>query len=65
VISSPVAVGDTVYVGSQDGNVYAIDAKTGKEEWRFTTGGEVNSPPAVAGGTVYAGSGNEKVYALH
>ncbi len=58
-----VAVG-TVYVGSQDGKVYALDAATGRLRWTYTTGNLVLSSPAVAGGTVYVGSDDGKVYAL-
>ncbi len=27
-----------VYVGSQDGYLYAVDTKTGQEKWKFKTG---------------------------
>lgn len=30
----PLAVGDTVYCGSSDGGLYAIDAATGQKRWR-------------------------------
>jgi outer membrane protein assembly factor BamB len=56
--------GGTVYVGSQDGQVYALDATTGSLRWSYPTGGPVYSGPAVAGGTVYVGSDDHKVYAL-
>src|SRR5260221_8885291 len=36
--SQPTVAGDTVYVGSWNGNVYAIDVKTGKKRWEFSTG---------------------------
>ena len=35
--SSPAVVGDTVYVGSYDGHLYAIDATDGSEQWQFPT----------------------------
>jgi outer membrane protein assembly factor BamB len=44
-----------VYVGSDDGNVYALSASTGAELWSFTTPGPVSSSPAVADGVVYVG----------
>ena len=30
--------GNTVYVGSYDDNLYAIDAANGTKRWSFTTG---------------------------
>ena len=42
-----------VYVGSEDGRLYALDARTGQEKWSFKTGSPVHSSPAVAGGVVY------------
>ena len=64
VESSPAVVGGIVYVGSDDGKVYALDAATGHLRWTYTTGGGVASSPAVVGGTVYVGSEDHKVYAL-
>jgi len=40
--ASPVVVDDTVYVGSQDGRFYALDAKTGTLKWEYP------KPPAPA-----------------
>ena len=57
VVSSPAVVDGVVYVGSWDGQVYAIDAATGDERWRFQTSGYVSSSPAVVDGVVYIGSG--------
>jgi polyvinyl alcohol dehydrogenase (cytochrome) len=37
--------------------MFALDAKNGKELWRFTSGGSVNAGPAIADGTLYWGSG--------
>ena len=37
----------TVYVGSFDHNVYALNALTGVVEWQFTTGGIVFSSPTL------------------
>lgn len=65
VRSSPAVVRGTVYIGSDDGNVYAIDATTGEEEWAFQTGGAVVSSPAVLRNVVYVGSDDRHVYALH
>lgn len=58
------AEGPTVYVGSDDGNVYAVDAETGTEAWSFDTNGSVWSSPTVSEGTVYVGNDNGTVYAI-
>ncbi len=65
VFSSPVVVGRTVYVGSGDHGVHALDVATGARRWRFATGGMVVSSPAVDGGRLYVGSDDGTVYALH
>ncbi|AGB17019.1 WD40-like repeat protein [Halovivax ruber XH-70] len=64
VRSSPTIVDGTVYVGSHDGNVYAVDVDNGSLEWQFETGDAVDSSPAVADGTVYVGSQDNSVYAI-
>ena len=60
----------SVYAGCRDGNVYAIDRKTGKLRWRAGIGSAVASAPAVAsvGGfpiAVYAVSREGRVFCLH
>jgi len=60
----PAVVGDTVYVTGDktDGKredptevtrVYALDARTGEERWRYEVGETGSAPPAVAGDSVY------------
>ena len=56
--------GGIVYVGSDNGKVYALDAATGHSRWTYATGSNVESGPAVAGGTVYVSSDDGNVYAL-
>jgi len=62
---SPAVVNSRVYVGSDDDNVYALNAATGALVWKYTTGSYVGSSPAVAGGVVYVGSYDDNVYALN
>jgi outer membrane protein assembly factor BamB len=62
--SSPIAVGDLVYVGSNDGNLYALELGTGKARWTFHTDGELTSSPAYAQGRVYVTGGDGQIYAL-
>ena len=65
VYSSPAVANGVVYVGSEDNNLYALDAKTGAKLWSYATGGPVDSSPAVANGVVYVGSDDNNVYALN
>ena len=54
------ASGPTVYVGSADDTLYAVDAATGTQEWAFTQpSNSVYSSPTVVDGTVYIGSWDE------
>src|SRR5208283_3347635 len=64
VYSSPAVVDGVVYVGSEDGSVYALNATSGAKIWGYPTGGSVDSSPAVVNGVVYIGSWNGNVYAL-
>jgi outer membrane protein assembly factor BamB len=52
VFSSPAVVDGVVYVGGLDDVVYAFEAESGAEIWRFTTGDDVSSSPAVVDGVV-------------
>jgi outer membrane protein assembly factor BamB len=46
----------TVYIGSYDEHFYALDAHTGKQEWKFDVGGPVPGTATVIGHTVYTSS---------
>jgi eukaryotic-like serine/threonine-protein kinase len=63
-LSSPAAVNGVVYFGSGDGNVYALEAASGKLKWKFGTGDVVHASPAVVNGTVFIGSWDSYFYAL-
>jgi outer membrane protein assembly factor BamB len=65
VDGTATVAGGVVYVGDDNGNVYAIDAATGALRWKLPTGSSVVSRPAVVDGTVYVGSENNDVYALN
>ena len=62
--SSPAVANGKVYFGTGDGNVYAVDAKSGILQWKFTTGDVVHASPSVAGNTVYIGGYDGNFYAL-
>ena len=64
--SSPAIGSDgSVYVGSKDDKLYAINGKSGVKLWEFETGSYVHSSPAIGSdGTVYVGSEDNKLYAI-
>lgn len=64
VVSSPSIVDGRVYVGSQDKNMYSINARNGRLLWNFTTGARILSSPAVVSGKVYVGPDDGYVYCL-
>ena len=62
--SSPAFADGVVYFGSTDDYLYALDATTGQEKWKFKMGGHAVSSPVVAGGVVYVGSSDGYLYAI-
>jgi outer membrane protein assembly factor BamB/Tol biopolymer transport system component len=64
ITSEPAVVDGSVYIGSDDGSLYALDAADGTERWRFAAGSAVSSSPAVTDGTVYVGSADGTLFAL-
>ncbi|MHC1480611.1 outer membrane protein assembly factor BamB [Frateuria aurantia] len=63
--AGPVVVGDQLLVGTLDGHVYSLDAKTGEERWHAELAGEVLSAPAVAGDQVIVRTEDGRVYSLN
>lgn len=65
--SAPAEGSDgTLYFGSQDNNVYAVNPADGSIKWTYTTGNRVRSRAAVGSdGTIYIPSQDKKIYALN
>ncbi len=62
--SSPAVAEDgTIYSGSDDGHVYAINPN-GTEKWKFLAGGIIRCSPAITEGLIYIGSADHKLYAI-
>ena len=53
--STAAILDGTVYVGSLDGFLWALDLATGKPLWKYEAGDEIKSSPTVRDGTVYFG----------
>src|SRR5215469_9345206 len=56
IFSSAAVDGGVVFVGSNDGKLYAVRAADGAKLWAFGTKGAVRSSPAVADGMVFFSS---------
>jgi hypothetical protein len=66
-VTSPAAANGVVYIGSIDGNLYALNATNGEIFWNYTISDRLHllgSSPVVANGVVYIGSGAHNVYAF-
>ena len=64
VFSSPALADGTLFVGSEDENLYAIDIAAGKVNWKFKTGGAIHSSPAIHESKVFFGSFDGHYYAV-
>src|SRR5260221_6233703 len=75
--AAPTISGGVAYVGTWDGNFYAVDTRTGSRLWSKFVGMAadpesahcmpaigVSSQAAVVGNVVYVGGGDSAVYAL-
>ncbi len=55
----------TVYIGSNDGNLYALDAGNGSLKWTFATVGPISlASPTYANGTVFICGADRYLYAI-
>lgn len=55
----------TMYFGSSDGNLYAVDATNGLLRWTFKTKGIIHASPTLYNGTIYIGSWDTYLYAIN
>jgi polyvinyl alcohol dehydrogenase (cytochrome) len=66
--AQPTVVGGWVFVGSQNGTVYALDARSGCIHWFFSADGGVRTAisvgPNKAGAAIYFGDTAANAYAL-
>ena len=62
VDSSPVIIGNRVYVGGSDGRIYGLDLKSGKPTWEYETGDGFVGSAAIAAGRLVIASDEGTVY---
>ena len=64
LIASPAVEGDTVYIASTTGKVYAVDRAAGNKKWELDLKTRLTSSPAVSGGLVYLAGFDGNFYAV-
>jgi outer membrane protein assembly factor BamB len=63
--TSPTIVGNRVYVGDAEGNVYALNENDGKTLWHYEVGAAVKGAIAYDRGDVFFGAYDGYLYALN
>ena len=67
--SGAAVSGDTLIIGTREGEILALDRNTGETRWRFELVGEeenraVYGTPVVSGDTIYVGAYDSMLYAI-
>lgn len=64
VRSSAALANNTLYIGSYDFNLYALDIQNGQMKWKFATEAGIMTTPACVGDLIIVGSEDNQVYAI-
>lgn len=62
--ASPVVADGRLFLGGDDGRLYALTARTGRRLWTFRTNAPLLSSPIVAGPVLYLPAGDGLLYCL-
>jgi outer membrane protein assembly factor BamB len=67
VRSSPAVHNNVVFIGSDENKLYALNATTGAEIWKYTMGADIESSAAIGYNRVYVGSSapDYRIYCLN
>lgn len=60
----PSVHGDTAYVGSADGRLYAIAIPTGKARWQYKADEDLTTRPAIGHGAVFVASLQDTLFSV-
>jgi outer membrane protein assembly factor BamB len=55
---------ETVFFGTENGEVFALDVDTGEQKWKVTIKGEVLAAPSIDSGIVLVNTGSGFIFAL-
>lgn len=64
IVDGPKIVGDKIYFGAWDGNMYCLDTESGKVVWTFKTTSKIYASPAISDGKLYFTNFKGEVYCL-
>jgi outer membrane protein assembly factor BamB len=64
VDDTPIISGGEVYVGSDDGNEYALSESSGAVKWSMSLGGDPSATASLMGTQLFVGTGSDEIYAL-
>lgn len=62
--SSPLIVGDTLYIGTDSSRLLALDAASGRTRWRFEAPGAIKASPSFNRGRVFVADYQSSMFAL-
>ena len=63
--NAPAVAGRSVFFGGVDGNVYALDAQTGKRIWKRPLGSRISTHLTVADNSLYLGAADNSIYRIN
>lgn len=63
-LGSPAVAEGMVFFGCRDNHLYAVDAVSGAQRWRFRADAAVDSTPCYIDGHLYFGSSGGRLYCL-
>lgn len=64
ITGQPAVADGVVYIGTQAGEVFALDAETGEQIWVFHAGSKIEGSPAPIGGAVLVITADGEVIAI-
>ncbi|MBD3184716.1 PQQ-binding-like beta-propeller repeat protein [Candidatus Poribacteria bacterium] len=64
ISSSPIIANNTIYIGSENNILYALDAAKWGVKWKFKASGRIIVAPTFDEGKIFFSSTDSKIYAL-
>ena len=62
ITSSAAILNQTIYFGSNNWDIYAVNLVDGTKIWEYKTGGKIDSSPSIVNNTLYLGSMDDYLY---